>query len=186
MAHLFSCRPKYVAFAFLRDLEDGLEGLGEVQERVLPPIRGRLELPRLGVRPFVVGDTKRCSTQAQESWRLHGFLIPCVCVPGTGLLAHQLQTASKNCVCRGNLSVPGSLLARHRRLAAWQNKHLLVGFLSSEPSQGVTGIHQESSSLWELSGALLHRMQKYTLVQCEVSEGSVNYYSMQRSVHLAF
>lgn len=159
-----SCRPKCVAFAFLRGLEGVLEGLGEVQERVLPHIRGRLELPRLGVRPFVGGATKCCSTPAQESWWLCRFLIPCMCVPGTGLLTGQLQTASKNCLHRGNLGFPGSLLVRHWKLAACQNKHLLVGFLSSEPSQGVTGILQKSSSLWELSGAL-HHVQKYTLVQ---------------------
>lgn len=75
-----SSRPKCVVFAFLRDLEDGLEGLGEVQERVLPHIRGRLEMARLGVRPFVGDATKCCSTPAQESWWLCRFLIPCMCV----------------------------------------------------------------------------------------------------------
>lgn len=114
---------------------------------------GRVLLPQLGARPFEVGAIPNSGVpdSVQDPHPVHAVS------QGRAPLIDQQQSTSKNCMCRGRRAGCAAFLQScHRRLAAWQSKHLLAGsWTSSEPFQEVTGILQNSASLREPGGAAL-------------------------------
>lgn len=177
---------RVMPFLFLRDPEVGLQGLDNTMYMMQQAGTGRC--PKCWQGAAATAESKTLQSGAIPNSGAPDSVQDQCNVSGQGSSQRPAAEHLKELHVhwkQGRVCSFSAVLSH--KAAAWQSKRLLVGpWTSSEPFQEAPGILWNSASLRGPGGAALHCGQDCALVQRVVGVGSMEYYSVQPGVSLAF